>query len=96
MKRFVLMYDNVGINGFVEDGEYFYHHPITNQPLKSIKQIFDGWSEIEEEKNKSWQKLIDCGSNDKMLDEYIRDCENNEIVFVNYKTNEYWYKEDTK
>jgi hypothetical protein len=92
MKRFVLKYNNVGINGFVEDNEYFYQHPLTNQPLWDIKQVLRGWQEIEEEKNKSWYELINLAKNDEILDEYIRDCSEDEIVFVDYSTKEYWYK----
>jgi hypothetical protein len=96
MKRFVLKYNNVGINGFVEDNEYFYYHPLTNQMVRSIKQVLDGWSEQEENSNNTRQTLIRLGENDKMLDEYLRDCKDNETVFVDYNTKEYWYKEDTK
>ena len=60
----------------IYDGEeetLIYIHPITSQPMQSIEQCFTGWSEMSEEENEEWRKLINFVIADDMLLQKIFD-----------------------
>lgn len=86
--NFKAVHKTVEITGYVDfssdNPEWFYFHPLTNQECQDIDQIFQGWSEQDDELNQQWEKLAEFIRNDEILTEWVEQADFGETVVAIY------------
>ena len=75
-----IKYKNVEIEAeYRLDGYYYFRHPITGAWTIHPAQLWEGWSEQNEEIQKQWEHLRNVGEQAEDLWEYIQQGKNYEI-----------------
>jgi len=59
-----------------ENDEIFYIHPVTNAKCEHLNQCFSNWSEMDQEKQKEWNELVEKIKNDEYLFLWVFDDKN--------------------
>lgn len=83
MKEIIAKNRNAEIKVVVEEGEWFYIHPLTGTNCRDISQILSGWS-VEGEME-DWVTLVRVLQNDPLLQEWIEQADEGDTVVVEYR-----------